>query len=368
MASIVFENIEKWFGAVHAVKGISLEIADHEFVAFLGPSGCGKTTCLRMLAGLDEPSGGRLLLGGEDVTWRSPGARDVAMVFQNYALYPHLSVRENLLMGLKYRGVPRAEFKTRIGEAAALLGIEDLLERRPAQISGGQRQRVALGRAIVRHPKAFLMDEPLSNLDTALRAKMRTELKLLHQRIRTTTIYVTHDQVEAMTMADRIAVMAHGTLMQFDTPERIFNEPANRFVAQFVGAPGINLVPATLRPGTGGATLELLGLEVPCGCAGEIVAGTAGEIRVDVGIRPQALRIGREAGSGGLIFAGGCVSVLEPIGTQTHVHVGLAGHDLVAVVEPRDAPQPGDQVTLTCDPADVYLFDAESGRTLLHGI
>ncbi len=365
MAAIAFENVRKSFGAVEAVKGISLEIRDHEFVALLGPSGCGKTTCLRMLAGLDEPSAGRLLLDGEDVTYRSAGARDIAMVFQNYALYPHMTVRQNLLMGLKYRGVRRAEFAKRIAAATALLGIDDLLERKPAQLSGGQRQRVALGRAIVRHPKAFLMDEPLSNLDTALRSRMRTELKLLHQRIQTTTIYVTHDQVEAMTMADRIAVMSHGALMQFDTPAKIFNEPANRFVAQFVGAPAINIVPGTVRASADAILLEVLGMRFAITRRDHFAQNFAGDLAVEVGIRPQALRLGPAAD---LTILGGHVAVIEPIGTQTNVHVAVGGHDLVAVVDPKSAPQPGETESLSCAPQDIFLFDAVSGVTLAHGI
>jgi ABC-type sugar transport system ATPase subunit len=359
MASIVFENVQKWFSDVHAVQDMSLEIRDREFVAFLGPSGCGKTTCLRMLAGLEEPTSGRMLLDNQDVTYRSPGARDIAMVFQNYALYPHMTVRDNLLMGLKYRGVPRSESAKRIDHTAALLGINDLLDRKPAQLSGGQRQRVALGRAIVRHPKAFLMDEPLSNLDTALRSKMRTELKLLHQRVRTTTIYVTHDQVEAMTMADRIAVMSGGRLMQFDTPARIFNEPANRFVAQFVGAPAINMLSAKLRSAAGGTRIEFLGLELPLAYDGPA------DRAINVGVRPQALKLGNNAG---VRVPGGRVSVIEPLGTQTHVHVVVRDHDLVAVVDPKDAPAVDEPVDVSCARDDIYLFDADTGRTLAHGI
>jgi multiple sugar transport system ATP-binding protein len=367
MASVTFDCVEKSFGAHHAVKCISLSIRDGEFVALLGPSGCGKTTCLRMLAGLEEPTGGRILLDGDDVTFRAPRYRDVAMVFQNYALYPHMTVRENLVMGLKYRDVPRNEIPSRIAEAARLLDIDRLLDRKPSELSGGQRQRVALGRAIVRQPKAFLMDEPLSNLDAALRSKMRIELKLLHQQVKTTMVYVTHDQIEAMTMADRIAVLSNGQLMQFDTPDKIFNEPANKFVAQFVGAPMINLLPGVLR--SDGAihlaTVEAQ-IRMPAETARLLLNGVA-ERPVEVGIRPHALRLAR-TGDAGAGFPPANVSVIEPIGTQTHVHLTLGGARLVAVVDPGEAPPVHGTVAIQYSHKDVYLFDPVTERTLSHGL
>ncbi len=361
MASVVFESVHKSFGATQVVKGVTLEIRDREFVAMLGPSGCGKTTCLRMLAGLEEPTGGRILVDGDDVTYVSPRLRDIAMVFQNYALYPHMSVRKNLEMGLKYRSVPKAEIVTRIEEAARLMEISGLMERRPAELSGGQRQRVALGRAIVRRPKALLMDEPLSNLDAALRNRMRIDLKLLQERIAVTTLYVTHDQREAMTMADRIAVMNEGELMQFDTPEQVFAKPANRFVAQFVGTPAINLLPATYHGGDS-ASLAAATLVFP-------LTDRAPErirmARTEVGIRPHFLKLGRLPGC---VVGAGRVMATEPLGTETNVHVSLGDSVVVLVSEPRLALAAGSTVEVSCPPADVYVFDASDGHLISHGL
>jgi multiple sugar transport system ATP-binding protein len=362
MASVIYQDIEKAFGHTKVVKGVSLEIRDQEFVALLGPSGCGKTTCLRMLAGLEEPTGGRILLDGVDVTYTPPRDRDIAMVFQNYALYPHMTVRENMRMGLKYHGVPRDEIGSRVDEAARLLDIGALLERRPAELSGGQRQRVALGRALVRRPKALLMDEPLSNLDAALRSRMRVDLKLLQSRVKTTTIYVTHDQREAMTMADRIAVMSEGRVMQFDTPDRVFSSPANRFVAQFVGSPGVNILPATLRPAAGGAHLVAGSLAVSLRAdAPEALRSS----RLEIGIRPHFFRLGTMPDA---VSAKGRVIAVEPFGTETNLHVSLDGEMVVLVVEPKGAPRVGEEVTVFCSPSDLYVFDAGDGRLLSHGL
>jgi len=362
MASVIYEGIEKAFGQTKVVKGVSLEIRDREFVALLGPSGCGKTTCLRMLAGLEEPTAGRILLDGEDVTYKPPRDRDIAMVFQNYALYPHMTVRENIRMGLKYRNVPKAEIDPRIDEAVKLLDISGLLDRTPAELSGGQRQRVALGRAIVRRPKALLMDEPLSNLDAALRAKMRVDLKLLQNRVNTTTLYVTHDQREAMTMADRIAVMSEGRVMQFDTPDLIFGTPANRFVAQFVGSPGVNILPATYFPADGGATLTAGSLVLPLSDRAPEVLRTA---RLEIGIRPHFLRLNATPDT---VSASGRIVATEPFGTETNLHVALGDQVVVLVVEPRQAPPVGETVIVSCAPSDVYVFDAGDGRLLSHGL
>jgi multiple sugar transport system ATP-binding protein len=361
MARVTLDGIEKSFGQHPAVKGISLDIRDREFVALLGPSGCGKTTCLRILAGLEEPTAGRVLIDDSDVTYVAPRQRDVAMVFQNYALYPHMTVQENLLMGLKYRNVPKHEMAGRVGEAAKLMEITPLLDRRPAQLSGGQRQRVALGRAIVRRPKVLLMDEPLSNLDTALRNRMRVDLKLMQQRVGVTTLYVTHDQREAMTMADRIAVIDSGRLMQFDTPDNIFSRPANRFVAQFVGSPAVNVLPASIRSSDGGAVLHAASFVLPLsGLAPEGLRST----RLEIGIRPHFLKLGRSAGS---VLGSGRVVATEPLGTETNVHVAAGDATIVVVVNPREAPQVGDGVELSCAPGDVYLFDADDGRLIRHG-
>lgn len=363
MATVAFEAVEKSFGRTQVVKGVSLEIRDKEFVALLGPSGCGKTTCLRMLAGLEEPSAGRILLDGEDVTWRAPRDRDIAMVFQNYALYPHMTVRRNIEMGLKYRDVPRSEIAPRIAEAVRLLDIGALLDRTPAELSGGQRQRVALGRALVRRPKALLMDEPLSNLDATLRNRMRIELKMLQERVATTTLYVTHDQKEAMTMADRIAVMSEGQVMQYDAPEAIFARPANRFVAQFVGSPAINILPATPVPGAGGgATLRAGSLSLP---VSDRVRGLLGNEATEIGIRPHDLKLGPSPGAA----AGeGRVVATEPLGTETNLHVALGDQTVVMVVGPRGAPAVGTAVTVSCAPDHVHVFDAVDGRLLSHGL
>jgi multiple sugar transport system ATP-binding protein len=362
MASVVYEAIEKTFGKTQVVKGVSLEIRDGEFVALLGPSGCGKTTCLRMLAGLEEPTAGRILIDGEDVTYKRPRDRDISMVFQNYALYPHMTVRKNIEMGLKYRDVPKAEHSLRIDEVVKLLDIDQLLDRMPAELSGGQRQRVALGRAIVRRPKALLMDEPLSNLDAALRAKMRVDLKLLQKRVNTTTLYVTHDQREAMTMADRIAVMSEGRVMQFDTPDRVFGTPANRFVAQFVGSPGVNILPATYLPAAGGASLMAGSLVLPLSEHAPAVFRTA---RLEIGIRPNFLRLNAAPG---MICGSGRIVATEPFGTETNLHVALGDQVVVLVVEPRQAPPVGEVIVVSCAPSDVYVFDAGDGRLLSHGL
>jgi ABC-type sugar transport system ATPase subunit len=362
VASVIFEAIEKSFGATHVVKGVSLEIHDREFVALLGPSGCGKTTCLRMLAGLEAPTRGRILLDGEDVTYQPPGQRDIAMVFQNYALYPHMTVRKNIEMGLKYRGVPKHEIAPRVDEAATLLDIAGLLDRTPAELSGGQRQRVALGRAIVRRPKALLMDEPLSNLDAALRAKMRIDLKLLQSRVNSTTLYVTHDQREAMTMADRIAVMSEGRVIQFDTPAEVFGKPANRFVAQFVGSPGVNILRATSVMASGVAALAAGPLVFPMPAS---AAKAIGATTVELGIRPNFLRLGAVPG---WVSGAGRVLVTEPFGTETYLHVALEDQVVVLVIEPRQAPAVGESVVVSCPAADVYVFDAADGRLLSHGL
>lgn len=362
MPSIVFDEVRKNFGAFKAVKGVSLEIRDREFIAMLGPSGCGKTTCLRMLAGLEEPTDGRILLDGQDITHVPPRKRDIAMVFQNYALYPHMSVRANLEIGLKYRRVPAADMAIRVDEAAKLMEIEALLNRRPGQLSGGQRQRVALGRAIVRRPQALLMDEPLSNLDAALRSRMRIDLKLLQQRIAVTTIYVTHDQREAMSMADRIAVMSGGCLMQFDKPEVVFSKPANRFVAQFVGSPAVNLLPAHFRNTGPEGAIEAGTFSFPLK---ETAPAELRSVNLEVGIRPHFLRLGSIAGCAA---ATGQVVVIEPLGTETNVHVAIGGATIVLVVDPRQAPSVGDTVKISCAPSDIYVFDAADGRLISHGL
>lgn len=290
MASISINGLSKSYGSVSVLKSLSLDIPDGEFVALVGPSGCGKSTTLKILAGLETASSGQVYIGERDVTDTEPGKRDIAMVFQNYALYPHLTVEKNLSFGLRMRNTPPAEVETRVKRVAELLGISQLLQRYPRALSGGQRQRVALGRAIVREPKAFLMDEPLSNLDASLRGRMRTEITALHRRLRVTTVYVTHDQTEAMTMADRIVVLRDGVIQQVATPIEIFNRPANVFVASFMGSPGMNLLRTDLRVENGRARFMLFGSSIEVPAAPELPAGSTPVI---VGIRPEHLQPGQ---------------------------------------------------------------------------
>ncbi len=288
MAAVDLIGVEKSYdGKTRVIHGIDLDIRHGEFTVFVGPSGCGKSTLLRMVAGLEPISGGEVRIGGERVNDKPPRARDIAMVFQDYALYPHKNLFENMAFGLRLRGTPEAEIKQRVGDAAELLKITHLLDRKPAALSGGQRQRVAIGRAIVRQPKVFLFDEPLSNLDAQLRHEMRVEIKRLHQRLGATIIYVTHDQVEAMTLADRIAVLQAGRLMQYDTPDAIYNQPAATFVAGFTGAPAMNLTPCTVADGA--AQLGSIRLPLPVALAARTSAGQA----LQIGVRPENLRLAR---------------------------------------------------------------------------
>jgi multiple sugar transport system ATP-binding protein len=376
VAEIVLDNVSKVFsGGVRAVDGVSLEIASGEFLVLVGPSGCGKSTLLRMIAGLEEVTAGTIAIGGLDVTELPPRARDIAMVFQSYALYPHMTVRQNLGYGLKVRKTPKREVSERVVRAAELLGLDDLLDRRPAALSGGQRQRVAMGRAIVREPKAFLMDEPLSNLDAKLRVSMRAQLAALHSRLATTTIYVTHDQIEAMTLGQRVAVMRDGRIQQVDTPQELYARPANLFVAAFIGSPAMNLVEAEIGEGRlrfGGHTIPL-----PEG-------GAAPSGRAIVGIRPEAFQDGALADAS-LPRLDVSVEVVEELGADTHVlftvdaprvevsEVRAAAGDedtaLAAVegslftarVDPETSARPGAPLRLAVDPARFHYFDPETG-------
>ncbi len=349
MGRIALTGIRKSYGAVDVLKGIDLTIEEGELAVFVGPSGCGKSTLLRMIAGLDRPTAGTIAINGTDVTQRGAADRGLAMVFQSYALYPHMTVRANMAFGLENTRMPKSEIDARIAEAARLLEIEPLLERRPGQLSGGQRQRVAIGRAIVRRPTAFLLDEPLSNLDAELRVSMRAELSALHDRLKATMIHVTHDQVEAMTMADRIVVLRAGRIEQVDTPLNLYNRPANLFVAGFIGAPGMNLWPGTATPGgvrlDSGATIALPGHGLP------------GSAKVTVGLRPQHLRLQ----PGGPVQAR--VALVEALGAESVVHADLDGGARVLAVLPG---QPnlgrGEAITLGFDPADLHLFGAEGQR------
>ncbi|HZR94482.1 MAG TPA: sn-glycerol-3-phosphate ABC transporter ATP-binding protein UgpC [Gaiellaceae bacterium] len=373
MAEIVLEHVTKTFaGGVVAVDDVSLEIASGEFLVLVGPSGCGKSTLLRMIAGLEEVTGGSISIGGTDVTELPPRSRDIAMVFQNYALYPHMTVRENLGYGLKVRRTAKSEIGKRVDDVAKLLGLEDLLRRRPAALSGGQRQRVAMGRAIVREPKAFLMDEPLSNLDAKLRVGMRAQLAALHTRLATTTIYVTHDQVEAMTLGQRVAVMRDGRVLQMDTPQALYARPVNLFVAAFIGSPAMNLVEASVGDGV----VEFAGFRIPVADAPDLG-------RAIVGIRPEAFEDAAFADPS-LPRLEVQVEVVEDLGPDAHLifpvdappvdvsEVREAAGDedtLVATdrasftarVEPQTTARPGSQLTLAVNPARFHYFELATG-------
>ena len=345
MATIELSGLVKRYGKVEAVHGIDLAINDGEFVVFVGPSGCGKSTTLRMIAGLEEISGGALRIGGQIVNEWEPKKRNIAMVFQNYAIYPHLTVRENIGFGLYTSKLSRAEKNRRIEENAKILGLHPYLERRPAALSGGQRQRVAIGRAMVREPSAFLFDEPLSNLDAQLRAQMRIEIKRLHQRLRTTTVYVTHDQIEAMTMADRIVVMRDGHILQTGTPMELYDTPVDLFTARFIGSPAMNVLPARR---TGERSAEI---------------GPGGDILL--GVRPHDLHAGEavESGPGGLRIEG-VVIATEPLGPETMVHLEVEGNSVIASAPGRFNPQAGTRLACLAPPGSVHIFDAGTERNL----
>jgi multiple sugar transport system ATP-binding protein len=357
MAMIRLTNLTKRYGEVTAVSGVDLDIAGDDFLVLLGPSGCGKTTLLRLIAGLLEPTEGTVVVGDRDITRLPPRERDLAMVFQSYALYPHLSVERNLGFGLGVRRTPRAEVRRRVHDVAALLDLHALLGRRPKELSGGQRQRVALGRAIVREPKAFLMDEPLSNLDAKLRASTRTELIKLHARLATTFVYVTHDQVDAMTMATRVAVMNAGRIEQVGTPVQIYDEPATVFVAGFMGAPPMNLLDAELRSDERG----LLGVHAP-DVSVPLWPGAEPPRDIVLGVRPEHLRPVAADHPGPVLRAR--VEVVENLGSE-EVADCLVGSARLAVRGPRPLGlRPGDGVTVSAEPASFHLFDRTSGRRL----
>ena len=353
MATLSLRGLSKQFGSFEAIKGIDLDVTEHEFVVLVGPSGCGKSTILRMIAGLEEPSGGEIIIDGTVVNEREPKDRDIAMVFQDYALYPHMTVAQNMDFALRYRGVSKTEVRRRVEAAARLLEIESLLSRTPRQLSGGQRQRVAMGRAIVRDPKLFLFDEPLSNLDAKLRVQMRTELRKLRLRVPTTTVYVTHDQVEAMTLADRIVILNQGRVEQVGTPEDVYESPATAFVAGFIGAPAMNLLPASLS-GTEVILADGTTLPSPIAFAGEIWCG----------IRPEDLLFVRP----GAVQAGahlrGTALTVEPLGPDTLVAMEVAGAEIACRLPPRSVRHAGEAITLAIDPNRIHLFDRSSGKRL----
>ncbi|HDR04530.1 MAG TPA: sn-glycerol-3-phosphate ABC transporter ATP-binding protein UgpC [Candidatus Marinimicrobia bacterium] len=346
MASVEYRNVSKNFDQVKVLHDINLTINDGEFVVLVGPSGCGKSTSLRMLAGLESVSSGTILIDGKDITDKHPKDRDIAMVFQNYALYPHMSVYENLAFGLKMRRMDKADIDKRVQEAAAILKIEMLLDRKPKALSGGQRQRVALGRAIVRKPKVFLFDEPLSNLDAKLRVQMRSEIKKLHQTLGVTMLYVTHDQVEAMTMGDRICLMDSGYIQQYDTPLNIYNEPTNRFVAGFIGSPPMNFLSVQRKNGgllLGKNAQPFTGYDIPKNME-----------KAEIGIRPEDLLIAKEGASA-------TVELIEPLGSELYIELNLAGESVTGRFAPDLKLQPGDKINIQFREQKVHCFDLESG-------
>ena len=364
LSEVRFDGVHKIFGAETAVEDLNLTVNAGEFLVLVGPSGCGKTTTLRMLAGLERPSYGRILIGDKLINNVSPRFRDVAMVFQSYALYPHMNVYDNLAFGMRARGASKDLVAQRVKETADVLGLGKLLKRRPSELSGGQRQRVALGRALIRQPQVFLMDEPLSNLDAGLRVQMRAELSRLHQRFRVTTVYVTHDQVEAMTMGDRIAVMNNGRLQQVDAPETLYDNPANVFVAGFIGSPRMNFVPGRLASSDGRTSVTFLGITTPLGTGSRLTAG-ASDGEVTVGIRPEDLMWRPAAGPDCTLTLSAEVDVVEPMGHEAYVTALCAGETVTSRFPPRSGVRPQERVDLALNPARLHLFDAQSGITIL---
>ncbi len=351
MASVSFTDIKKAYGKVEVIHGISFDIADGEFVVLVGPSGCGKSTLLRMLAGLEEISGGEIAIAGRVVNDLESKDRDIAMVFQSYALYPHMTVRENMGFSLRLRKADKDEMARRVEQAAKILNLDMLLERYPRELSGGQRQRVAMGRAIVRDPKVFLFDEPLSNLDAKLRVAMRAEIKALHQRLKTTTVYVTHDQIEAMTMADRIVVMHDGIVEQIGTPLELFDRPGNLFVAQFIGSPAMNVFDGRLR----GGAVEALGARWPLPPEAA-AAGREGQA-LKYGIRPTDLALATEGIAAEVV-------VVEPTGAETELLLQVGAQQLTLVMHGRTDARAGSTVFIAADAAKAHAFDAGSGLRL----
>jgi len=365
MAQVSLRNIVKRFDDTEAVRGIDLDIADKEFVVLVGPSGCGKSTTLRMIAGLEEVSDGEIRVDGEVVNDVPPKDRDMAMVFQNYALYPHMTVYENMSFGLRLKRYPKPEIARRVSEAARILDITDLLDRKPRQLSGGQRQRVAMGRAIVRNPKVFLFDEPLSNLDAKLRVQMRTEIKRVHQKVKTTTVYVTHDQIEAMTLADRVVVMHHGVIEQVGTPHELYHRPRTRFVAGFIGSPAMNFIPCRLEKNGVGLMVRLsdtLAIPVPQARSERYQAATGKELIF--GLRPEHLAEPRNGERDARCDFTATLDVVEPMGMETIVFFTIAGTEVCARVEPSSAQAPGQAMRLHANTGHMHLIDPSTQMVL----
>ncbi len=365
MASLELRNVQKSYGnsQIATLKDIALKIDAGEFLILVGPSGCGKSTLMNCIAGLENITGGEILVDGEDISQASPKDRDIAMVFQSYALYPTMSVRDNIAFGLKMRKVPAAKIEEEVARVAKLLQIEPLLERKPSQLSGGQQQRVAMGRALARRPKIYLFDEPLSNLDAKLRVEMRTEIKLMHQRLKTTTVYVTHDQIEAMTLGDKVAVMKDGVIQQFGTPHEIYNNPANLFVASFIGSPPMNFVPLRIRQRDGRWVGVLNSEQDSCELPLPITSDEGLRDReLILGIRPE--QIGLSNGSAADLSLLVDIEVVEPTGPDTLVVFALNQVKACCRLAPDQAPRVGETLNLQFDPRKVLLFDAQSGERL----
>jgi multiple sugar transport system ATP-binding protein len=366
VASVELHQVRKSYdGVTTVIHGVDLQVGHGEFVVFVGPSGCGKSTLLRMIAGLEGISGGEVKIDGEVVNDRPPRNRDIAMVFQDYALYPHKTLYENMAFGLRLRKTPEVEIKRRVGDAAELLKISHMLGRKPAALSGGQRQRVAIGRAIVRQPKVFLFDEPLSNLDAQLRNEMRSEIKRLHQRLGATIIYVTHDQTEAMTLADRICVLHGGRKMQYDTPDAIYNRPAALFVAGFTGAPPMNLADCSVRDGAadlGGGISVLLPVALRARVSGRANGNDTGKHPLRFGVRPENITLAPQAADD--VAVPTRVSLLEPLGAETLVTLKMGAAELVARCPASFRHAPGTPATVHISPSHMHLFDATSGAAL----
>lgn len=366
MADVTLRKVIKRYDEVEAVRGIDLDIADHEFIVLVGPSGCGKSTTLRMIAGLEDISDGDIMIGGDVVNDVPPKDRDIAMVFQNYALYPHMTVAENMSFGLRLKHYPKAEIKARVTEAARLLDITDLIDRKPKQLSGGQRQRVAMGRAIVRNPKVFLFDEPLSNLDAKLRVQMRIEIKKVHQKVRTTTVYVTHDQVEAMTLADRVVVMNKGRIEQIGTPNELYHKPATRFVAGFIGSPAMNFIPCRLEDADGSLQVRLtdrIAFALPPARAARYNALPRTD-KLLLGIRPEHLTEAHAHLGPGVETFDTVLDVTEPMGMETLVYFGLDGTPICGRVDPNAGATDGAPMRLAMDLNNMHLLNEETGVVL----
>jgi multiple sugar transport system ATP-binding protein len=364
MAEVALRNVVKRYDEVEAVRNINLDIPNNEFVVLVGPSGCGKSTTLRMIAGLEEITSGEISIGGEVVNDLPPKDRDIAMVFQNYALYPHMTVFENMSFGLKLRKIPKAEIRQRVGHAARILDITELLARRPKQLSGGQRQRVAMGRAIVRNPKVFLFDEPLSNLDAKLRVQMRTEIKRVHQKVKTTTVYVTHDQVEAMTLADRVALMNDGRIEQIGTPHELYHQPKTHFVAGFIGSPAMNFIAGKLEQNGVGLKIRLsdaISLPVPESRAPRYRSVLGKEVLF--GLRPEHVTEPRHNDRQDREFTV-TLDVVEPMGMETMVYFSINGTEVCGRVEPSSAKASGEPMRLYANVDHMHLIDPQTNLVL----